>query len=80
MGVNCSENICGKFDILNLTCMGGGCTRSYCGFCPLLKKLKGNRYLKILDFSKLFVADAPMRKKIQKFCFTTTERTYDFGR
>ena len=28
-------------------------------------------YLKILDFPKLFVVDAPMKKKIQKSSFTT---------
>ena len=32
-------------------------------FCPLLKKSSGNPYLKILDFSQLFIADAPMKKK-----------------
>ena len=33
-------------------------TPPYCGFCPLLKKSKVNPYLKILDFSQLFVVDA----------------------
>ena len=33
---------------------------SPCGFLPL-----GNPYLKILDFSQLFIADAP-KKKIPK--------------
>ena len=42
-----------------LTCMG-------MSFCPLLKKSKGNPYLKDLEFSKLFVAGAPMKKKISK--------------
>ena len=32
-----------------------------CVFCPLIKKSKGNTCLKILDFSKLFVADACAR-------------------
>ena len=31
--------------------------------CPLLEKSSGNPYLKILDFSQLFMADAPMQKK-----------------
>ena len=31
-------------------------------FCPLLKKSSGNQYLKILDFSQLFIADAPIRR------------------
>ena len=30
---------------------------------PLRKKSKGNSYLNILDLSKLFVADAPMKEK-----------------
>ena len=32
------------------------------GFCPILKTSKGNPYLKIFYFSKLFVTDAPMKK------------------
>ena len=32
-------------------------------YCPVLKKSKGNSYLKILHFSKLFVADASVMKK-----------------
>ena len=39
---------------------GGG----LCGFCPLLKISVGNPYQKILDLSKLFVADTPMKEKI----------------
>ena len=35
-------------------------------FWLLLKKISGNQYLKILDFSQFFVADIPMQKKIQK--------------
>ena len=31
-------------------------------FRSLLKKSKGNSYLKIPEFSNLFVADAPMKK------------------
>ena len=30
------------------------------------KKSSDNPYLKILDFSQLFIADAPMKTKIQK--------------
>ena len=37
-----------------------------CVFRPLLKKPKGNLYRKILDHSHLFVADAPLKKTIQK--------------
>ena len=33
-------------------------------FCPLLNINLGNPYLKILDLAKLFIADAPMKKKI----------------
>ena len=35
--------------ILTLTCMEGALYVLNCGFCPLLKKSKGNPYLKILD-------------------------------
>ena len=38
-------------------------------FCPLLKKCSGNIFLKILDISHFFIADAPLRKKIQTFSF-----------
>ena len=45
---------------------GGGPTAVV--ICSILKKYKGISYLKILDFSQIFVADAPMKKKkIQKF-------------
>ena len=33
-------------------------------FCPLFKISLGNPYLKILDPTKLFVTDAPMKKKV----------------
>ena len=39
-------------------------------FCPLLKISLGNPHLKILDLSKLFISDAPMKKKFKKFIFT----------
>ena len=32
-------------------------------FCPFLKISLGNPYLKILTISKLFVADAPKKRK-----------------
>ena len=32
-------------------------------FCPLLKISLGNPYLKILDLTKLFIVDTPMKKK-----------------
>ena len=35
-------------------------------FCPLLKNSSGNPYLKILDFSQLFIAD---EEKNTKFLF-----------
>ena len=44
--------------------------------CPLLKKSSGNPYLKILDFSQLFITDAPMKKRIQFFCFTPAQNTF----
>ena len=31
-------------------------------FCPLLKISLGNPYLKILELTKLFIADAPIKK------------------
>ena len=45
-------------------------------FCPLLKKSSGNPYLKILDFSQLFIADAHMKIKINKFSFTPAQSTF----
>ena len=36
-------------------------------FCPLLKKSKGRQYLKIRDFTQLFVADVTMKNIMQKF-------------
>ena len=38
-------------------------------FCLVLKKSLDNLYLKTLDFSQLFVADAPMREKIKQLVF-----------
>ena len=32
-------------------------------FCPLLKIPLGNPYLKMFNLTKLFIADAPMKKK-----------------
>ena len=43
-------------------------------FCTLLKKSIGNP--NILDVSQLFVADAPVKKKIQQFSFTTPQRIF----
>ena len=45
-------------------------------FCPLLKKTSGNTYLKILDVSKLYSADAPVKNKFQKFGFTPAQSTF----
>ena len=36
-------------------------------FCSLLKKSEGNPNLKILDFSKTFLAAAPLMKKVETF-------------
>ena len=48
--------------------------------CPLLKISLGNPYLKILDLTKLFVADAPMKKKKEKkFSFTPSQSTLKYG-
>ena len=49
-------------------------------YLPSTKKSRGNPNLKILDFSKLFVADAPMKKKKQKCYFTTSQSTFVLGR
>ena len=48
-------------------------------FCPLLKISLGNPYLKILDLTKLFIADASMKKKIKKFSFTPSQSTLKYG-
>ena len=48
---------------------GGG------AFALLLKKSAGDPYLKTLDFSKIFIADAPMKKKTNKFCFVPSQST-----
>ena len=45
---------------LNPINQGGGAL--YASPCPLLKKSSGNPYLNIIDFSKLFIADVPMKK------------------
>ena len=42
-------------------------------FCLLLKIILRHPYLKILDLANLFVADAPIKTKIQKFSFTTSQ-------
>ena len=43
---------------------GGGAVRLHpLSFCPLLKIIMRHPYLKSLDLAKLFVADAPMKKK-----------------
>ena len=48
--------------------MGGGSAvrPPPCGFLPFTKKSSGNPYPKILDFSQIFIADAPMKKKNPK--------------
>ena len=44
----------------------GGAVRPPVIFGPFPKKSSGNPYLKILNFSQLFIADAPMKKKRSK--------------
>ena len=51
-------------------------TRSGSPFCPLLKKSSGNPYMKILDFSLLFIADAPLKTKNQKFRVISSQGTF----
>ena len=58
---------------LNPLTNGGGWGGVCRGFCPLLKISLLNPYLKIHDLAKLFVADAPMKKKILHFCFTLSQ-------
>ena len=43
-------------------------------FLPLTQNIFWQPNLKIHDFSKLFIADAPMRKNIKKFSFTPPQR------
>ena len=47
-------------------------------FCPLLKISLGNSYLKILDLTKLFVADALM-KLIKRLSVTPSQSTLKYG-
>ena len=42
-------------------------------FCPSLKIFLGNSYLKILDLSKLFVADTPIKKSQQLYFYPLSE-------
>ena len=56
--------------LLNPFMLEGGGEPNRCGFKPLIKRSKGNPYLKIRDFYQLFVANAPMKKK--KFDYQST--------
>ena len=47
--------------------------------CPLLKIYLGNPYLKILDLAKLFVADAPMKKKSRNLVLPPSQSTLKCG-
>ena len=60
---------------------GGGTLRSspHVVFCPLLKISLSNPYLKILDLSKLYIADAHMQKNIEDFRFTLSQSTLKYG-
>ena len=51
-----------------------------CGYLPFTKKNESNPYLKILDFSQLFVADAPLKKLIQNFSFTSYQKSVKSSR
>ena len=48
-------------------------------FCPILKISLLNPYLKIFDLTKLFVADARMKKKCKEFSFTPSQSTLNLG-
>ena len=48
-------------------------------FCPLLKRSSGNPYLKILEFLKLFVDDAPMKKN-PNICLLPLRALFVIGR
>ena len=69
------------FEILPFKLWGGGTVRPPPrSFCPLLKISLGNPYLKILDLTKLYNADAPMKKKnSKKFSFTSSQSTLIYG-
>ena len=43
---------------------------------PFTKKNERQRIPEILDFSQLFIAYTPMRKKIQKFRLTPSQSTF----
>ena len=48
---------------LTLKTMGGAVgPPPSCDFLPFTQKSSGNPYLKIIDFSQLFISDAPMKK------------------
>ena len=65
--INSHQIFTGEFLTLAFTYGGGVAVRPLpVFFCPLIKKSSGNPYLKIHDFSQLFITDAPMKKKNQK--------------
>ena len=49
--------------------------QSTLAFCLLLNISWGNPCLKILDLANLYVADAPMKKKIKTFIFIPSQST-----
>ena len=57
------ERIIYIFVGLTLSSMGEGGGGGACFFCPLLEISLVNPYLKFIDLKKLFIADAPMKKK-----------------
>ena len=57
--------------------MGGwGLYAPPCGFLPLTQKIFRQPIPEILDFSHLFIADAPMKKTLQKFRFSLAQITF----
>ena len=63
--------------LLTLSAMGGGLyAPPLLFFAPYSKNLQAIHTSKILDFSQLFIADAPKKKKINKFSFTPAQSTF----
>ena len=48
-------------------------------FLPFTQISLSKTYLKILDLTKLFIADAPMKKKIKNFSFNPSKSTLKYG-
>ena len=50
------------------------------GFCTLLKISSGNPCLKIISLAKLFVADAPKKKKLKNLVLPPLKAIWNMGR